>query len=458
MTGYHTMAPAHEDAVTSRMRAEDEPKLERVFGTGSLVMFGLAYLVPLTVFTTFGAVSKITEGHLPLAYLVTGVAMLFTAGSYASLVRILPLAGSAFAYSRQAFGSRIGFLTGWTLLLDYIFLPAINYLIIGIYMHAQLPELPQAVWIAGSVAIVTFLNIVGVDFVRKASVILVVAQLIFAAIFVAAALMKTDATFPASPFYQPGLQWANIIAGAAILCLSFLGFDAVSTLSEEARDPSRSVPRAIMLTTVLGGGIFVLLSYAGSIILPEWQAIVASDSAGLEIMQPLGPLMSFLFITAYLAGCMASAVASQASVSRVLFAMGREDVLPRRWFGRLSRRFHTPVRATVTVAAFSMITLVVSLDTLASLISFGALVAFSMVNLAALRIFLPRARGRGGVFLVRYGLCPLIGLILTLGLWYSLSVMALVVGLCWLGMGLLYSIVRLNVVKGLEDAEAGVTA
>src|SRR5688572_7105463 len=122
-------------------------RLERVFGTASLVMFGLAYLVPLTVFTTFGTVTRMTEGHLPLAYVVTTIAMLFTAFGYANLARILPFAGSAFAYATCAFGKRFGFLTGWTLLLDYILLPAINYLIIGIYLNVQFPAVPVPVWI-----------------------------------------------------------------------------------------------------------------------------------------------------------------------------------------------------------------------------------------------------------------------------------------------------------------------
>ena len=117
------------------------------------------------------------------------------------------------------------------------------------------------------------------------------------------------------------------------MCLSFLGFDAVSTLSEEARDPERTVPRAIMLTTIIGGAIFMLLSYAGALVIGDWRTMQSSDSAGLEVMAPLGPVMSALFIAAYISGCIASAVASQASVARILFAMGRARQLPTRWFG-----------------------------------------------------------------------------------------------------------------------------
>lgn len=417
-------------------------RLDRVFGTASLVMFGLAYLVPLTVFTTFGTVTRITEGHLPLAYVVTTIAMLFTAFSYANLVRILPLAGSAFAYSTHAFGKRFGFLTGWTLLLDYILLPAINYLLIGIYLHVQFPAVPAPVWILAATAIVTALNIIGVDVVKRASVVLVLAQLIFAAIFVAGALLRDGSTLSAEPFYEAGLDWGLVVSGAAILCLSFLGFDAVSTLSEEAKTPERTVPRAIMLTTVVGGCIFVLLSYSGAVVLPDWRSIVSDESAGLEVMQPLGPTISFLFITTYLAGCIASALASQASVSRILFAMGRDAVLPRAWFGHLSAQFHTPTYAILTVAAMSLVVLFIDLETVASLISFGALFAFSVVNMSVMRIFLPQLEAVTLGALLRYGVSPMIGLLLTGWLWFHLSPLALTVGSCWLGAGLVCSFAR----------------
>lgn len=432
-------APAH--AVESSDAAETA-KLDRVFGTASLVMFGLAYLVPLTVFTTFGAVTRMTEGHLPLAYIVTTIAMLFTAFSYANLVRVLPFAGSAFAYATRAFGRRFGFLTGWTLLLDYILLPAINYLIIGIYLNAQFASIPAAVWILGATVVVTVLNIVGVDIVKRASVVLVVAQLAFAAIFVIAALLREGVTLSAAPFYEAGVDWSQLVAGAAILCLSFLGFDAVSTLSEEARDPERTVPRAIMLTTIVGGAIFVLLSYAGTVLLPDWQAIVSADSAGLEVVQPLGRTISMLFLTAYLAGCVASAVASQAGVSRVLFAMGRDSVLPRPWFGHLSGRFHTPTYSILTVAAMSLVVLFISLETVASLISFGALFAFSVVNLSVMRLFLPQVERLTLPVILRYGVSPVIGLLLTGWLWFHLSPLAFTVGSCWLSAGLAYSFIK----------------
>ncbi len=423
--------------------ADSEPReLKRVLSASALVLFGLAYLVPLTVFTTFGTASRLTEGHLPTAYLVTTIAMFFTALSYAALVRVLPSAGSAFAYTDLAFGRAAGFITGWTLLLDYILLPAINYLIIGIYLHAQFPETPAIAFMLGAIVLVTGLNVVGIHVVRNVSLVLVVAQLGFAALFVWLALTRTEAQ-PSlvAPFYTSEMPWSGVFAGAAILCLSFLGFDAVSTLSEEAKDPSRTVPRAILLTTVAGGLIFIALAYAASLTLPDWRAIQVADTAGIEVVSPLGgPVLVALFLAAYIAGCVASAVASQASVSRILYVMGRDKVLPRSLFGVLNPRFRTPVRATLVVAAASLVVLFIDLATLASVISFGALFAFSVVNLATIKIFIVDRGARTPGPLLRYGLCPAVGLVLTMWLWLSLSPMALTVGLIWLATGLVYTV------------------
>ncbi|MBC2668433.1 APC family permease [Novosphingobium piscinae] len=417
-------------------------------------MFGLAYLVPLTVFTTFGTVSKLTEGHVPLAYVVTSLAMLFTAASYARLVRRVPVAGSAFSYAGAAFGRRVGFITGWTLLLDYVLLPAINYLILGIYLGARFPAVAPAVWSLAAIGLVTALNVVGVDFVRRASVGLVVFQLIFAAVFVVAAFAHPGAVLTAGAFVAEPAIWPGVFAGAAVLCLSFLGFDAVSTLSEEARDPVRTVPRAIMLTTVIGGAIFIALAYAGASLLPDWRMIRASDSAGLELMQPLGPVMSAFFLAAYVSGCLASALVAQASVARVLFVMGRERVLPTSLFGVLSPRFQTPVRATLVVALLSVAALFVTLDTLASLISFGALFAFSLVNLAVPRLDALAAPDRSPVRVVGMAVVPGLGFAATLWLWFNLSALALTVGLAWLGAGVIYGLVGHDVADRAREALA----
>ena len=136
-------------------RREPETHFRRVLGLPALVFFGLAYMVPLTVWTTYGVVTASTQGHLPLAYTVTTISMLLTAWSYGRMVKAQPAAGSAYSYASRAFGRPVGFMVGWALLLDYIFLPMINYLVIGLYMQDYFPDTPQALWVILSVALVT---------------------------------------------------------------------------------------------------------------------------------------------------------------------------------------------------------------------------------------------------------------------------------------------------------------
>lgn len=416
--------------------------LNRVLGMPSLVLFGLAYMVPLTVFTTYGVVTKTTDGHLPTAYIVTLVTMVFTAYSYGRMVQAHPFAGSAYTYTQKSFGPHLGFMTGWALMLDYIFLPMINYLVIGIYMSASFPAVPSWVWIVGAILAVTTLNVLGITLVTKANFLLVAFQLVFIVVFLAMSF-RTVAQQGTPSLVQPlvdsDLQLSAVLAGAAVLCLSFLGFDAVSTLSEETRDARRRIPRAIMIVTLAGGAMFIGISYVGHLVFPRWQEFTNVDSAALDVMRSTGGAFLVVFFTAaYVAGCFASAMASQASVSRILYAMGRDGALPRRVFGRLHKHFLTPFLATLIVGLISLVALAISLGLAASMISFGALVAFSFVNLSVIKHFVIDQGRRGSRDLIQYGVVPGIGVLLTLWLWTSLSGTTFQVGLAWVAAGFVY--------------------
>jgi putrescine importer len=418
------------------------PHLRRVLGMPSIVLFGLAYMVPLTVFTTYGVVTDSTAGHLPAAYVVTLTAMLFTAYSYGQMVRAQPFAGSAYTYTQQAFGPHLGFMTGWALLLDYLFLPMINYLVMGIYLEAAFPGVPVAVWIIAAILLVTGLNILGITLVARMNFVLVAVQVVFVAVFlVAAARTVAGNGLPSltDPFLPSGSEVPALLGGAAILCLSFLGFDAVSTLSEETRDPRRRIPRAIMLVTVIGGVLFIVVSYAGHLVFPRWQEFTDVDSAALDVMRFAGgAALAAFFTAAYIAGCFGSAMASQASVSRILFAMGRDGALPHRFFGRLHRRFQTPALATVVVGILSCVALVISLELASAVISFGALVAFSLVNLSVIKHYVVDHGRRSPSDVLAYAVVPGVGVLLTLWLWTSLSGTTFAVGLSWVGAGFVY--------------------
>ncbi|MGX6448602.1 APC family permease [Patulibacter sp. S7RM1-6] len=422
---------------------QEGTRFQRVLGLPALVFFGLAYMVPLTVWTTYGVVTDQTEGHLPAAYIVTIVAMLLTAYSYGRMVRVRPSAGSAYTYASSAFGRSVGFMVGWGLLLDYIFLPMINYLAIGLYMQEYFPDVAQNVWVIASIVLCTGLNILGVRLLARMNLIFVGAQFVFIAVFVALVIGKITGDVEVhsftAPFYASGMDSGAVFAGAAVLALSFLGFDAVTTLSEETRDPRRLIPRAIMLCTFIGGGVYVLQSYAGHLVFPDYQAITDPDVAATQVMKATGgDLLNSFFTAVYVAGAFACAMASQASVSRILFAMGRDGSLPRPVFAQLHHRFRTPVTANLIVGVVSLTALVISLATVSSMISFGALLAFSFVNLAVAKHYVIDEGRRSGRDLVLYAVIPLLGVAVTIWLWTNLSGRTFVIGLSWLVVGFLW--------------------
>ncbi|UCZ82540.1 APC family permease [Pseudomonas sp. L5B5] len=417
--------------------------LRRILGLPALVFFGLVYMVPLTVFTTYGVVTQMTGGRTAAAYVITLLAMIFTARSYSVMVKKYPIAGSAYSYASLSFGPSIGFLAGWSLLLDYLFLPMINYLVIGLFLNLAFPAVPAWVFVVATIGLVTLLNIRGIGSVSSMSNLIVCAQLVFVVVFLALVIRQLAGTTDldlSAPWVGDGSQAGllPLMAGAAVLCLSFLGFDAVSTLAEETRDPRRDIPRAILITTLGAGLLFILLAMASQLAFPG-SRFDNADSAASEVMLRTGGRFLEIFFTAtYVAGAAGSALASQASVSRILFSMGRDGILPRRVFGTLSARYKTPVTAIVLVSLVSLLAAFVDLTTLASMISFGALVAFSVVNLAVIKSHLDQGQPRSAGHLLRYGLLPLIGFGLIVWLWTSLSALTLGIGLAWFALGLGY--------------------
>ena len=432
-----------DSAAVTPQPAPGEGQLKRALGVPALVLFGMVYMVPLTVFTTYGIVTQLSGGRLSVAYLVTLAAMVFTARSYARMAAAYPVAGSAYAYTQKSFGAPIGFLAGWSLLLDYLFLPMLNYLVIGIYMGAAIPSVPTWVFIVVAIVVVTVLNIVGIVSVARANFLLLALQFVFIAVFLVMAVATISGAGSVNlmaPFTGDGtVEGASpIFAGAAILCLSFLGFDAVSTLSEEAKDPTRSVPKAIMIATVACGLIFFGLSYVSQLVFPS-NNFEDVDSGSLDVMTTAGgQFLNTFFTAAYVAGCIGSALTSQASVSRILFAMGRDGIMPHKVFGHVSARFFTPVYAILVVSVISFAAIWIDLTMLASLVSFGALVAFSAVNLTVIKHYFVDAGDRAGGAVLNNLVLPLIGFGLTVWLWTSLSGSTLVFGLIWLAIGFVW--------------------
>jgi amino acid transporter len=417
--------------------------LQRTLSLGSVVLFGIAYMTPIIVLGTFGILADTTGGLVPAAYVAASLAMLFTAFSYARMAAAFPVAGSAYSYVRKAINPKLGFLAGWAVLLDYLFLPMAIWLIGAAYLHSAFPAVPQAVWVLAFIGVTTAINLVGLRLAKNVNGVLMLVQFLVLLAFVALCVhyVLGDASKPLwslAPFVKEGMQLPLIMGGAAIACYSFLGFDAVSTLTEETRDPRRTIPRAILLITLIGGLIFIATSYFVQLAHPSTE-FQSADSAAYEIARNIGgDVFVSIFLIGLIVGQFTSGLSAQASASRLLFAMGRDGVLPQSLFGRLSERFGTPVGSILLCGVVALLALWMDVTTSTSFINFGAFLAFSLVNLSVIFHYWLNGERRGPRELVQYLLFPLAGMVATLWLMVSLDHLAIILGLSWLALGVIY--------------------
>ncbi|RQB42086.1 APC family permease [Pseudomonas aeruginosa] len=418
-------------------------RLKRTLSLGSVVLFGIAYMTPIIVLGTFGILAETTQGHVPAAYIAASLAMLFTALSYGRMAAAFPVAGSAYTYVRKAIDSRLGFIAGWAVLLDYLFLPMAIWLIGAAYLHSAFPAVPNAVWVLAFIGVTTTINIVGLRLAKNVNGLLMLVQFLVLGAFVALCVHYVLGD-PGKPLWslQPllggDLQVPLVMSGAAIACYSFLGFDAVSTLTEDTRDPRRNIPWAILLITLLGGLIFIVTSYFVQLAHPSF-AFDSADSAAYEIARNIGgDLFVTFFLVGLIVGQFTSGLSAQASASRLLFAMGRDGVLPRPFFGRLGKRFETPVNSIVLCGVVALLALQMDVTTSTSFINFGAFLAFSLVNLSVVFHYYLGAERRGPRETLLFLVFPGIGLVADLWLMASLDHLAIILGLCWLALGAVY--------------------
>lgn len=426
--------------------------LDRTLGLRSVVLFGLAYMTPIIVLGIFGITADLTVGASAGAYTVALVAMLFTAFSYGQMSRAYPVSGSAYTYVRRSVSDHLGFLVGWAVLLDYLFLPMVIWLIGGAYLQAQWPDVPFWIWILAFIAVTTILNILGIKVADKANYALMAFQVLVMAFFLIFCITyvlggKGEGTlFSIHPFYASGTSWDALTAGAAVSAYSFLGFDAVTTLTEETKDAQRNIPRAIMLVALIGGAIFIVAAYITTLAHPG-NSFDDVASASFEIAGDIGgAFFSSVFLAGLVIGQFASGLAAQASASRLIFAMGRDGVLPKALFAKLSEAYRTPVPALVTVSIVGLLALKLDVTTSTSFINFGAFTAFTMVNVSVLAHYL-RNRGTATMNPLSWVVAPVIGALVDAYLLLQLDDNAKRLGLIWLCIGI---VVLVLITKGFR--------
>lgn len=422
----------------------NEPTLKRDLSLAALVLFGLSYMTPMIVYGTFGILSSATFSAVPSAYVIALGAMIFTALSYGQMAKRYPMSGSAYSYAVKSFGPTIGFYVGWAVLLDYLFLPMVIWLIGAAYLSEAFPAVPSWLWLIGFVTISTAINIIGLKVANRVNLVVMAAQIFVIILFSVLLLVYLAETRApgghslTAPFTGTDFSYQAIVAGAAIAAYSFLGFDAVSTLAEEAKDAQRNIPRAILAVTVIGGLIFISSSYVAQLAFPT-NDFVNPDAAASEMALAAGGILfKSIFIATLIFAQLASGIAAQASGARLIYVMARDGVLPKTLLGRLHKTYCTPYVAILITGAIGLLALAMDITTSTSFINFGAMSAFFVVNLSLIVHYKRETDRRSPYAVVQLLIFPAIGAATSLFLLANLQIEAVTLGVIWVGAGFVY--------------------
>jgi putrescine importer len=428
--------------------------LKRVLRTRDLVLYGVTMMFPLAPIAVYAAVSGSTAGHMAAAYVVAMIAMLFTALSYGAMAGAFPRAGSTYTFTRNGLNQYLGLLAGWAIMLDYLLFPTLNLIIIAAFAQqlAGTVSFFQGwdywVWVIGALAIITALNMFEVKWLARVSTILVVVCLIVIAWFVVAAINSLNAgagegtIASTSPFWGGGLTFDTLLAGTAIACFSYLGFDAISTLAEETHNPTRSVSVAMVVALLIVTVLFIVQAYFAQLIHPSFAdlpqeggafSIIFSEAGGLGKLGGfvVGDALSTVLSWAVIVAAIANATDSAGGASRLLFGMGRDGVIPKRIFSYLHPKTAAPIFNVLIIAILTVFAATRDLNTILAMINFGALFAFTLVNLAVIGHFVIRGGRRSPADLFRYLVLPGVGAVVILWLWTQLSSIDWLFGLRW---------------------------
>lgn len=436
-----------------------EQQLKRTLGFWQVVAYGMIFVCPMAAMTVYGYVAQTSNGMDSLVYIIGLAAMFFTALSYGKMIRQFPLAGSVYTYVQRAVNPHVGFLAGWLILIDYALIPAFITAFAGLWVNMLLPAVP--IWLAIAVFVVwnTVMNILGVEFGAKIHFTLLGLQGLAILAFVVvgiAYIAGGGARLTLDPIYQAGKINLDFIAAAtSVAIVSFLGFDAMTTLAEETQDAPAVIPRAIPTTLILLGFVFLVQTYVASLIHPGSEGL-NPDTAFFDIATVAAGggqwLQNGLLIVLILALGVGVAFVSQSAAARILFSMGRDQIIPG-FFGRVQSRFQTPSVALIFMGLLTFVLAVaLSIETLISLVNFGALTSFMILNLAVIWFFYVKKGGRSLQDTLHYLLFPGIGFLIITYVWYGLDSVTKVAGLVWLAVGLLIGATKSKGYKEVPDA------
>jgi amino acid transporter len=417
-------------------------QLRRTLTLWDLILYGVIVIQPVAPMSVFGVLSDRGRGHVVTTILIAMVAMLFTAISYGRMARAYPSAGSAFTYVGQEINPALGYVTGWSMVMDYMLNPMICIIWCSQQAHVFAPAIPYWGWAIFFALIFTGLNLQGIKTSARVNAGLATAMGVVIAIFFVTAARyifgnpHDGAGFFTRPFYDPAL-WNTkaVLGGTSIAVLTYIGFDGISTLSEEAENPRRNILLATVLTCFVIGVLSALEVYAAQLVWPASQPFPDVTTAFTFVAaRTWSPMLAIVGFTLLVAN-FGSGMGAQLGAARLLFGMGRSNALPKSFFGMVDAKRHVPRNNVVFVGLVALIgAFIVSYDLGAEMLNFGALIAFMGVNAAAFSHYYLRAEEKKLTHLVP----PFLGFFICLLLWLNLSRPAKIAGAVWMAVGIAF--------------------
>ena len=419
----------------------------RVLSRWDLIIYGLVLLGPTAPYPIYGIVQQLSQGHAALGYLVAMVGVLFTAASYGKMAGAFPTAGSSYTYARQALNEYVGFLAGWAMMLDYFLIPLVSIIYAALTAHRMAPSVPYDAWAIIFTVALTMINIPGLRVTTRASEVMMAIMGVCAVLFIVlavryvvdqhglAGLLNNEALMRPETF-----ALRPLMLGAGVAALSYIGFDAISTLAEDTVRPESNIGFATVFVCLLQTAICFLTVYLASLVWPDYKSYPEAETVILDIGKRIGGSWMFGGLTfVLLVAALASALTGQAGASRLLFGMGRDGVISRRIFAYVHPRFSTPTRSIYLMGTLSLCAaLFLRFEIAVELLNFGAFAGFILVNLSVIRHFYLRKRLRHGMNAVTNLIFPSLGIAVCGYLWLNLSTKAKIAGFLWLIGGTAY--------------------
>ena len=427
------------------------PRLRRVLTIWDLVFYGIVLIQPIAPVGIFGIAQKLSHGHVSMAVLGAMAAMLLTAFSYGRMAAIYPSAGSAYTYVSRGLNPHLGSLIGWAMFLDYLIIPVINVIYPALTFQRLFPAVPFVFWAVLVLGLILFLNLRDVRVTARANEILLGIVSIVVVAFIAAAVrylwvgQGIGGLLSARPFYDPKtFDFASLRTATALAALTYIGFDGVTTLAEEVENPTRTVPLATVMVCLICGVLSTFEVYLGSRVWPDYRAFPNLETAFMDVCLRVGGTVLFHAMAVILiVACLGTGLAGMAGAARLLYGMGRDNLLPRKFFARLDSKRNIPAFNVLVVGVLTLIgALLISYERAAELLNFGAFLAFMGVNLTCIRQFYLRPQVGRARNVLNDLILPGLGFLFCLAIWWSLPAPAKWAGGIWFLAGFAYAAVR----------------